>query len=157
MKTLSRPSLALCTSHSRLELYTRFRSTIQAMKTQEMSLTPLRPTRAGSRPTRGTSRRLCPPSPGASRPHLGHLTPGQAVPTRGLTREAPGVPQGGPPRGYCATYIRAGCGDLGQGLVRAGLVICRHVLTGVDFCGSLHLLIVHRNPLGKRLFEGPQA
>ena len=76
------------------------------MKTQEMSLTPLRPTRAGSRPTRGTSRRLCPPSPGASRPHLGHLTPGQAVPTRGLTREAPGVPQGGPPRGYCATHIR---------------------------------------------------
>ena len=38
-----------------------------------------------------------------------------------------------------------------------GLVMCRHVMTGVDLCGSVYLLIVHRKPLGKRLFEGPQA
>ena len=31
--------------------------------------------------------------------------------------------------------------------VRAGLVMCRHVLTGVDFCGSVYLLIGHRNAL----------
>ena len=56
-------------------------------------------------PTWGTSRRLGPPSPGASRPHSWGLTPGQAVPTWGLTREAPGVPQGGPPWGYRVTHI----------------------------------------------------
>ena len=64
------------------------------------------PSHIASSPIWGTSRRLDPLSPGASRPHLGHLTPGQAVPTRGLTREAPGVPQGGGPRGYCATHMR---------------------------------------------------
>jgi len=78
----------------------RFRSAIQAIKRRRCHS---HPSRAGSRPTRGTSRRLGPPSPGASRPHLGHLTPGQAVPTWGLTREAPGVPQGGPP---CGATVR---------------------------------------------------
>ena len=54
----------------------------------------------GSRPRVGPSRRLNRAPGGASRaPGVG-LTPKCCVPTRGLTREAPGVARGGGPRGY---------------------------------------------------------
>ena len=54
----------------------------------------------GSRPRVGPSRRLNRAPGGASRAPGGGLTPKCCVPTRGLTREAPGVPEGGGPRGY---------------------------------------------------------
>ena len=48
----------------------------------------------GSRPRVGPSRRLNRAPGGASRAPGGGLTPKCCVPTRGLTREAPGVPEG---------------------------------------------------------------
>ena len=54
----------------------------------------------GSRPRVGPSRRLNRAPGGASRAPGGGLTPKCCVPTRGLTREAPGVPEGGGPWGY---------------------------------------------------------
>ena len=61
--------------------------------------------RAGSRPRVGPSRRLNRAPGGASRAPGGGLTPKCCVPTRGLTREAPGVPEGGGPWGYNLTHI----------------------------------------------------
>ena len=61
----------------------------------------------------------------------------------------PGFKLGNPPLPALGQVV----GDtLGSGpdvatWVRAGLVMCRHVLTDVDFCGSAYLLISHRNAL----------
>ena len=59
----------------------------------------------GSRPRVGPSRRLNRAPGGASRAPGGGLTPKCCVPTRGLTREAPGVPEGGGPWGYNLAHI----------------------------------------------------
>ena len=67
--------------------------------------------------------------------------PGPGMKKQKLTPLAPRPPLGQ------VVGDRFGSGPDVATWVRAGLVMCRHVLTGVDFCGSVYLLIGHRNAL----------